>query len=193
MVQKSPKDQSDGALMRRIADGDRVAFESVYDDYSAQAFSLAMRITGQQGAAEDVTQEAFLSLWRGAAGYEPSRSSLKGWLMLIVRSRGVDSIRRRTRTCLDVDMEDPRAEHLRADDSTDAEAIEHDESRHMRELLQGISGTQREVVMRTYFGELTQVEIASDLKLPLGTVKSRLRLAHTKLHRAITDELALAS
>lgn len=174
---------SDRRLMMRVADGDVRAFEMVYDRYRAQALGLAMRITRHPAAAEDVTQEAFLNLWRSAARYEPSRGSLKSWLLQIVHYRGIDALRRGTRHQRDVGLDDVRAEDLQAPELTDTTVVKRDESRQVRRWLTDLPIEQREVIELAYFEELTHVEMADNLGLPLGTVKGRLRLAHEKLHR----------
>jgi RNA polymerase sigma-70 factor (ECF subfamily) len=182
---------SDETLMRRVAEGDVLAFETIYDRYQTQAFRFALRITSQRVVAEDVTQDAFLGLWRSAALYQPSRGGLKTWLFTLVRNRGIDSLRRRSRS-ESISIDDVPAENLMASEHTEAEVLKHEETRRIRHVLTAIPANQREVIELAYFNELTQAEIAEDLKLPLGTVKGRLRLAQTKLHRALTNESAFA-
>ncbi|HEY4451273.1 MAG TPA: sigma-70 family RNA polymerase sigma factor [Solirubrobacteraceae bacterium] len=179
------EDANEGGLMLRIADGDTRAFEIVYARYRTQALALALRITRQSAAAEDVTQEAFLNLWRSAARYEPNRGSLKAWLLRIVHNGGVDNLRRGRHVQGNVQIEDVRAQDLRAPECTDATVFTRDESRHMRRLLSDLPIKQREVVELTYYRELSHTEVADDLGLPLGTVKGRLRLAHARLHREL--------
>jgi RNA polymerase sigma-70 factor, ECF subfamily len=180
---------SDAGLMRRVAEGDLNAFEAIHDRYRPQALAQAMRLTCQQpGAAEEVTQEAFLSLWSSAARYEPSRASLKTWLLLLVRSRGIDSIRRRARHDRTCNIDGVAAEQLTATESIEEEFADRDEWRHMRQLLRVIPSKQREVIELAYFNELTHVEIATSLNLPLGTVKGRLRLALAKLQVLLVNE-----
>lgn len=183
---------TDGGLMRRVAEGDSFAFETIYDRHSPQAFALALRMTRESNAAEEITQAAFLSLWRSAARYEPRRASLKTWLLLLVHSRGIDSIRSGTRHAQNVAIDDV-SEQLQAAESTDEEVLNRDTSRHLRQLLTGIPGRQRQVIELAYFDELTQVEIAKSLGLPLGTVKSRLRVALARLHQALAAESSIVS
>jgi RNA polymerase sigma-70 factor (ECF subfamily) len=182
---KSIEGASDVGLMQRVADGDTKAFELVYDRYRTLAFGLAMRITRQQAAAEDVTQEAFLNLWRSAARYEPNRGSLKSWLLQIVHNRGVDALRRDKHHQRNITIDDTPAEDLQAPECTDTTVAKRDESRHMRRLLVDLPIKQREIVGLAYYKELSHGEMADHLGLPLGTVKGRLRLAHTKLQRKL--------
>jgi RNA polymerase sigma-70 factor, ECF subfamily len=178
----------DGGLMARVAAGDIPAFEEVYERYAGQAFGLANRMMRHPAAAEDVTQEAFLNVWRNAARFEASRGSLRSWLLQIVHHRGIDALRRRARHQRDVGLEDSRAEALHAPGATDAAVLQRDESRSVRRSVANLPVEQREVVELAYFGELTHREMADDLQLPLGTVKGRLRLAHKKL-RACSSSL----
>jgi RNA polymerase sigma-70 factor, ECF subfamily len=178
---------SDRNLMRRVAQGDVLAFERIYDRYHTQAFSFALAMTKHRAVAEDVMQEAFMSLWRSAGAYQPSRGSLKTWLFTLVHNRGIDSLRRRALSP-SISIDDVAPEIIVAPEVTETEVFSREESRHMRNLLTAIPANQREVIELAYFNELTQVEIARDLKLPLGTVKGRLRLAHMKLHRALIEE-----
>lgn len=179
---------SDGGLMRRVAEGDPFAFETIYDRYSPQAFALAMRMTRKPCAADEITQEAFVSLWRTAARYDPSRASLKTWLLMLVHSRGIDSIRSGKRHSRNLTIDEVSEDHLQAAESTDEDTFKRDTSRHLRHLLTNIPSKQREVIELAYFDELTQVEIAKSLDLPLGTVKSRVRLALARLHQTLANE-----
>jgi RNA polymerase sigma-70 factor, ECF subfamily len=180
---------SDAGLMRRVAEGDLNAFEIIHDRYRPQALAQAMHMARQQrGVAEEVTQEAFLSLWSSAARYEPSRASLKTWLLLLVRSRGIDSIRRRARHDQTSNLDGVAAEQLTATESFEEDLADRDEWRHIRQLLGTIPSKQREVIELAYFNELTHVEIATSLDLPLGTVKGRLRLALAKLQVLLVNE-----
>jgi RNA polymerase sigma-70 factor (ECF subfamily) len=167
--------------MARVADGDVPAFEEIYERYAGQAFGLANRMMRHPAAAEDVTQEAFLSVWRNAARFESSRGSVSSWLLQIVHHRGIDALRRRARRQREVGLEDSRAEALHAPGATDTAVLRLDESRRVRRSVASLPVEQREVVELAYFGELTHREMADDLQLPLGTVKGRLRLAHKKL------------
>jgi RNA polymerase sigma-70 factor, ECF subfamily len=184
---------SDAQLMVRVAQDDALAFEELYRRHSRQAFRVAVRMVRHSAAAEDVTQEAFLSLWRSAARYEPTRSSLKSWLLRMVHNRGIDHIRRMRNHSTQVDIEQVEEEQLQSSERTDAHVAARERSREILELLASIPIKQRQVVELAYYGELTHLEIATKLGLPLGTVKGRIRLAHLKLQRSLdsgTGELA---
>jgi RNA polymerase sigma-70 factor, ECF subfamily len=184
----SPLTASDDDLMSRVAADDTAAFDEIYRRHRSAAMRVAMRIMRQPTAAEDVTQEAFLSLWRGASRYEPARSSLRAWLLLLVHSRGIDAIRRGRGHRTNMNLDDAPPERLHAPERTDSQAALREQSRHLRLLVGAIPLKQRQVIQLAYYKEMTQVEIAADLHLPLGTVKGRLRLAHSRLQRTLAAE-----
>lgn len=183
----------DSDLMIRVANGDARAFEAIYDRHRAQAFGLAVRVTGRRSTAEEVTQDAFLSLWRCARDYQPGRASLKTWLLTLVRNRGIDSLRSQSRHEGTVDLDSPVAGHLEAAERTPEQVTQMEESRHARLLLGELPAAQREVIELAYFGGLSQVEIAGKVGVPLGTVKGRARLALEKLRESVETEPLLAS
>ena len=183
---------SDDALVSRVAEGDVQAFEAIYDRYRSLAFGLALRITARQGSAEEVTQDAFLSLWRSAADYDPARASLRAWLLSFVRHRGIDSLRSGKRHAGNVVLDDAIGARLEAAERT-AELVEaRDESSHTRSLLSDLPPDQRNVIELAYFKGLTHTEIATKTGVPLGTVKGRARLALTKLRDSVAADARLS-
>lgn len=179
---------TDSQLMERVAEDDVAAFEEIYRRHGKGALRAAYRIVRQPAAAEEVTQEAFLSLWRSAAGYQPARSSLRSWLLVLVHNRGIDQIRRARHHNTNLDIAEVHEEHLEDPERTDARAAASEQSRDINALLRTIPIKQRQIVELAYYGEMTHLEIATNLGLPLGTVKGRLRLAHLKLHRALAHD-----
>src|SRR6186997_1108716 len=155
---------ADEDLMQLVRRGDAAAFEAVYDRHSTAAFSLAYRMTGTRNVAEDVVQEAFLSLWRSGARYDRTRGSVRTWVLGIVHNRAIDALRRSM-------VHDRR----RASD----EGIE--ERREARSALASLPPEQCRVIELAYFGGFSQSEIASMLDTPIGTVKGRMRLGLEKL------------
>jgi RNA polymerase sigma-70 factor, ECF subfamily len=178
---------ADCELAVRVIDGDVRAFEAIYDRYSAQVFGLAMRVTGRRRAAEEATQDAFLSLWRTAGSYDQHRGTLKTWLLSVVHNRSIDWLRREARHDRDVEIDDARVGRLEAAERTEELAAAREESRHARQLLISLPAEQRQVIELAYFGGLTQSEIAAKVGIPLGTVKGRQRLALTKMHHELTN------
>jgi RNA polymerase sigma-70 factor (ECF subfamily) len=177
----------DHDLVLRVADGDVPAFEALYDHYSARAFSLAMRITGRRDGAEEVTQDAFLALWRTAPRYDPDRGSLSAWLLSMVRYRGIDWRRRAARHDGGVEIDQALAGQLDAGERTEEQVADRDECLRARQLLGCLPRAQRQVIELAYFKGLTQTEIATRAGIPLGTVKGRQRLALTKMREALTS------
>ena len=182
----------DGALVARVAEGDVRAFETLYDRYRAQAFGLAVRLTGRRGTAEEVTQDAFLTLWRKASHYDPRRGNVGPWLLTFVRHRAIDSLRSGARRERIVELESA-AERLEAPDRTDDVVAAREQSRDAQLLVKELPAEQREVIELAYFGGMTQGEIAAKVGIPIGTVKGRSRLALEKLRRSVTTESSLAA
>ena len=176
---------NDHDLMLRTADGDARAFETLYRRHHAEVFGVALRVTGRRRAAEEATQDAFLSIWRTACRYDQRRGSFRGWILATARNRSIDWLRRETRHDQTVEIDDAVLSRLQAVDCTEEEAAKRDEAHITRLLLGGLPVAQREVIALAYFGELTQVEIAQKVGVPLGTVKGRQRLALTRLHKQL--------
>lgn len=172
---------ADEELMRLIRGGDPRAFSVVYDRHSGSAFSLAYRMCGTRAAAEDVVQEAFLSLWRSGGRYDASRGSVRTWLLGIVHNRSIDALRRATvhdrRRASDEGLE----ERFQAPDRTDVEVARREEASEIRSAMEELPEEQGEVIRLAYYGGYTHTEIADILGAPLGTVKGRMRLGLEKL------------
>ena len=175
------RDLADEDIMQLVRRGDAAAFEVVYERHANAAFSLAYRMCGSRGAAEDVVQEAFLSLWRSGARYDRMRGSVRTWLLGIVHTRAIDSLRRSVvhdrRRASDEGIE----ERFEARERTDVEVARLDEAQEIRVALQGLPPEQSRVIELAYFGGFTQSEIASMLDTPIGTVKGRMRLGLEKM------------
>jgi RNA polymerase sigma-70 factor, ECF subfamily len=172
---------ADEDLMQLVRRGDARAFELVYERHATAAFSLAYRMLGTRNPAEDVVQEAFLSLWRSGARYDRARGSVRTWVLGIVHNRAIDAMRRATvhdrRRASDEGLE----ERLEARERTDAEAARRDEAREVRQALGSLPAEQSRVIELAYFGGFTHSEIAAMLDTPIGTVKGRMRLGLEKM------------
>ena len=167
--------------MALVHDGDARAFEVVFDRHAGPAFSLAYRMCASRPRAEDVVQEAFLSLWRSGARYDRGRGSVRSWILATVHHRAVDAIRHEVaKTGRDVD-DDGLAERFPSPERTDAEAERRDDAHRVRSALHELPGDQRRVIELAYFGGFTHTQIAEILELPTGTVKGRMRLGLSKL------------
>jgi RNA polymerase sigma-70 factor (ECF subfamily) len=174
---------ADDDLLMLIERGDAAAFEVVYDRHARTAFSLALRLLGDRQSAEDLVQESFLAAWRGAGSYAPARGSVRTWLMSIVHNRGVDRLR--TLGAMSRRQEALNQIELRRPDEPDAAERGMDRvlAGTIREELATLPDEQRKVLELGYYGGFTHQEIAQMLSLPIGTVKSRMRLALERLRR----------
>ena len=176
--------------MDLVADGDPRAFEAVYDRHGGAAFSLAYRMVGDRTIAEDVAQEAFLSIWRSRLRYQRERGSVRSWVLGIVHHRGIDALRR------NLVHERRRAsaegieERQEAPERTELEVARRDEARTVREAIETLPDQQGQVIELAYFGGFTHTEIAEMLSMPLGTVKGRMRLGLEKLRNTLGPEVA---
>jgi RNA polymerase sigma-70 factor (ECF subfamily) len=172
---------ADEDLMQLMRQGDAQAFEMIYERHKTAAFSLAYRMTGRQGAAEDVVQEAFLSLWRSGARYDRARGSVRTWILGIVHHRAIDALRRSMvhdkRRASDKGIE----ERFEAKERTDVQAVRHEEATEVRSALATLPEEQSKAIELAYFGGFSHSEIAAMLETPIGTVKGRIRLGLEKL------------
>ncbi len=183
---------ADEELMQLVADGDAGAFEVVFDRHCGPAFSLAYRMCGRRAMAEDVVQEAFLSLWRTGARYDRTRGSVRSWVLRVVHNRAVDAFRSGAGKAGRDVSDDGIAERMAAPDRTDAQVTRRDEAREVRAALAGLPAEQRKVIELAYFSGFTHTEIAAMLELPAGTVKGRMRLGLAKMRLAMNDPAEVA-
>jgi RNA polymerase sigma-70 factor (ECF subfamily) len=175
------RDLADEDLMPLVRRGEANAFEVIYERHSGAAFSLAYRMCGTRAQAEDVVQEAFLSMWRSGARYDRARGSVRTWMLGIVHNRAIDSLRRSVvhdrRRASDEGIE----ERFEARERTEVEVARLDEAQEIRDALQTLPAEQCRVIELAYFGGFTQTEIADMLETPIGTVKGRMRLGLEKM------------
>jgi RNA polymerase sigma-70 factor (ECF subfamily) len=178
---------ADEELMQLVAGSEAAAFEIVLERHADAAFSLAYRMVGRRHLAEEVVQEALLSLWRGGARYDRSRGSVRTWMLGIVHHRAVDMLRRHgAREASDV-SDEGLEEWLQAPERTEVEAARREDAQDIRAALQQLPAEQVRVIDLAYFGGFTHTEIAAMLQLPMGTVKGRMRLGLRKLHEQLQD------
>lgn len=171
-------------LLKRSARGDEAAFAELYDATSARAYGLALRVVRDPSQAEEVTQEAFLEVWRTASRFDPARGSAVGWLLTIVHRKSVD----RVRSAEAASRRDTAYHHDNqpvAHDAT-AEAAEASmEAHRVRSALDDLTAVQREALELAYFGGYTHTEVATMLDLPVGTAKTRIRDGLIRLRDAM--------
>lgn len=181
---------ADEELMPLIGEKNPGAFEVFYDRHGGVAYSLAYRIVGERGAAEDVTQEAFISIWRSGARYDAARGSVRTWMLGIVRNRAIDFLRSKAGRAPKLDFDDDSIlEHRQAEELTDSEALRRETAEEVRGALDELPGEQAKVIQMAYFGGFSHSEIAGMLGVPLGTVKGRMRLGLEKIRGELAEGL----
>jgi len=171
---------ADENLISLVEAGDADAFATLYDRHSQAAFSLAYRMMGERQAAEDLAQDAFLKVWRGASSYRAERGSVRTWILSIVHNRGIDKLRSqasRRKTQERVEASAPRSQPSEAF----AETWRNSQRDQVREALNTLPAEQLKILELAYFSGYTHVEISELLGLPLGTVKGRMRLGLKKI------------
>jgi RNA polymerase sigma-70 factor, ECF subfamily len=182
---------ADEELMPLIGVKDATAFEVFYDRHGGVAYSLAYRVVGERGAAEDVVQEAFISIWRSGARYDPTRGSVRSWMLGIVRNRAIDVLRSKAGRAPKLDFDDESVlEQRQAEELTEVEALQRETAREVRGVLDELPGDQSKVIELAYFGGFSHSEIARMLGVPLGTVKGRMRLGLEKIRGQLAEGLA---
>lgn len=182
---------ADEDLVARVADGDAGAFEIVYDRHAKVAFSLAFRLLGERSAAEDLVQDAFLSVWRGADRFSPALGSVRTWVLSIVHHRGIDRLRSSAASARRELALQQEARVGAQQERPEERAIDGALTPSLHRGLEALPDDQGKVVRLAYFGGFTHHEIAEMLGLPLGTVKSRLRLGLDRLRMSMGAREAL--
>ncbi len=180
---------ADEDLMQLVRENDPAAFAVVYERHSSVAFSLAFRMCGKQGLAEDVVQEAFLSLWRSGSRYDRSRGSVRTWVLGIVHNRAIDALRRGIVQDRGKISDEGIEEHLEAPERTEVEVGRREEAREIRTALESLPADQSRVIELAYYGGFTHSEIASMLDTPVGTIKGRMRLGLQKMRSQLPGQV----
>ena len=180
---------ADGALLRRMAAGDEAALGALYDRWSALVHSVVVRIVGDPGDAEELVEETFLQAWRQAGRYQGARGGVSTWLVVMARSRALDRVRlaghRRAAAAEPLEAAEAAGSHH--SDATPLAAAEIAETRQIvHAALQKLPADQRETLEMAYFRGMSQSQIAQATGQPLGTVKTRCRLALRKLKEALS-------
>jgi RNA polymerase sigma-70 factor, ECF subfamily len=184
---RNVKELADEDLMPLVRDGDARAFEVLFDRHGGPAFSLAYRMCGSRARAEDIVQEAFLSVWRAGARYDQSRGSVRAWILSAVHNRAIDTFRREAVRPTRPLEEGGVIERLAAPELTDVEAERRVDADRVRGALRELPDDQRQVIELSYYGGFTHQQIAEMLSLPPGTVKGRMRLGLSKLRLALGE------
>ena len=183
-------DMSDEILLAKIAESDRQALEALYDRYGRRVFALAARMLNDPQSSEEVTQDVFMSVWRRVTSYKPGRGKFTTWLFSIAHNRTIDELRKR--------MRDRNRDNQNIDDHIDIkeesalpadQIVAQSEFDMVKHAMKALPEEQRRVVELSYFGGFTQVEISEMTGQPLGTVKTRMRLALKKLRASLANRM----
>ncbi|MEA2479551.1 MAG: hypothetical protein QOJ07_1473 [Thermoleophilaceae bacterium] len=180
---------ADEEIMVLLRDGDPDAFEIMYDRHGGAAFSLAYRMVGDRNVAEDITQEAFISIWRSRSRFDRERGSVRAWVLGIVHHRAIDGLRRNSAHDRRRASAEGLEERQEAPERTDVEVARREEAREVHAALESLPEQQLQVVKLAYFGGFTHTQIAQMLDMPIGTVKGRMRLGLEKLRRALAGNM----
>jgi len=183
------EDARDHELVRRVKQRDEGAFRDLFRRYGPLANGLAVRMVRHPFVAEEIVQEAFLSLWRDPAAYREERGTFRSWLMSTVHHRAVDAIRREEAQRRRSREAEPAELVLEDIGQSVVEEVDAASSRdRVRAALQEIPAEQRQVLMKMYFEGRTQSQVAEELGLPLGTVKSRTLLGMRRLRAMLMED-----
>jgi RNA polymerase sigma-70 factor, ECF subfamily len=182
----------DDQVLAAAARGEHAALGELYDRFGGAVFALALRIIADREVAEEVTQEIFLRIWRHAGSYDPARGRVVTWILGFTHHLAIDQVRRRRVQAQPMPVNED-GELLTAnvvDPSVDVEqqVVGGERRRLLMEALGLLPHTQREVIEHAYYRGLTQVEIAARVGIPLGTVKTRLRLGLRKLRGILQSQ-----
>jgi RNA polymerase sigma-70 factor (ECF subfamily) len=180
-------------LVARLAEGDEAALGPLYDRYGTLVFSVALRIVRDREAAEEVTQEVFVRLWRSAAAFEPSRGQVHAWLLRITHNLALNEVRRRQSRPVAAETFDWATDGERLldmDQSQDPQIVAwlHERAESIQRALAQLPPSQRHAIELAFFGGLSQAEVAAALGDPLGTVKSRIRMGMLRLRELLAQE-----
>jgi RNA polymerase sigma-70 factor (ECF subfamily) len=181
---------TDLELLAQIGVKDRDALATLYERYGRRVFALAVRILNDPVGSEEVTQDVFMSVWRRGVSYTSKKGKFTTWLFSIAHNRTIDELRkrRRDRSRENDDIEDHY--DLKSSDVSPADAaVAQSEYAKIREAMEDLPLKQKTVVELSYFKGLTQTEIVTKTDQPLGTVKTRMRLALKKLRKALSAEM----
>lgn len=179
---------SDRTLVARIADGDHKAFDELYRRHIRLVRAQARKLCASRELAEDVVQEAFISIWRSARSYRPARGTVGAWMASVVRNRAIDAWRRAAVRPVEV-----RAFEHNVDDRALPGPAPDAARPELMALLGELPAAQKEAVFLAYFAGLSHSEIAGREGAPLGTIKGRVRLGLEKLRCGFDEQPALAA
>lgn len=178
-------------LLKRVSQGDQRSFGELYDRFASVLFSTAYRMLKNQEAAEDVLQDVFIQIWRKAPLYDPARGRPLTWAVTLTRNKAIDMLRStQRRSSLQEAAQQDLERFEQFDDKSFFDSVTSEEtSRLVREAIQRLSRQQRDAIELAFFSSLTHTEISERLKVPLGTIKARIRRGMMALRDIIDPQL----
>ena len=181
---------TDERLIADVGRGDQSSLTALYDRYSGRIYGMALQKLGDPAAAEDATHDVFVNIWQKASTFRQERGKLSSWLLTIAHNQIVDTLRRKrkAREIQQAATQDPTFSTTSVRDDPDDAASLSEVMVTVRQALQTLSESQREVVVSAYYLGYSQTQIAERLDIPLGTVKSRMRLAMKNLRAEFTTD-----
>lgn len=183
MTQPAPQVSPQTLWMLAVRDnGDRAAFAALFDEYASRLKGFIMRTGTGSAQAEEIVQEVMLTVWRKAGQFDPARAQVSAWIYQIARNRQIDMLRKERRPMPEDFGHPPGVEP----DGSEVLAVEQ-EAGALKDALARLNPDQRDIIEKAYLGELTHQEISSQTGLPLGTIKSRIRLGLERLRHELKD------
>jgi RNA polymerase sigma-70 factor (ECF subfamily) len=188
-MELAPQDDYDRELMGRVSAGSQESFGELYDRYCDRAYTVARFVCRDDGRAQEAVQEGFLSVWNSRASYRPEQGTVRAWLLTVIRFRAIDIARANSKHASQPVSED-QLEGLSSVSDPLESAIKCEDARTLQASLAMLPDAQAEVITLAFYGQLTHTEIATQLGLPPGTVKGRMRLGMQKLRADTTPPAA---
>jgi RNA polymerase sigma factor (sigma-70 family) len=180
-----PMDHSEIILLRRIGQKDQSALSQLYDRYHKILFAFAFKILLSREETEEVVADVFVQVWRTAQTYDPKKAKVDTWLFMLTRSRALDRLRRKSKGQKEQEI---AKEMPIATPALDHELLVQDRIDRVKKALAQLPAEQRQVLEMAYFDGLTHLEIALKINVPLGTIKTRIRLGIMKLKQILSPQ-----
>ncbi len=169
----------------RFRAGEEAAFDAVVVEYAGPAYATAIQVLREQARAEEAVQDAFLRIWKRAGQFDPERGNERSWILAVVRNTAIDSLRKRARA-MERSIEDtPAVYALRDPEDTWEQVLNGLTGSRVRQALEELPRDQRDVIVKAYYGGVRPVDVARELGIPEGTVRSRLRLGLGRLRELL--------
>lgn len=183
---RSDNERAWEALVARLARGDEHALAQLYDSTNRLVYGMALRILSDPWTAEDISIEVYMQVWRTSGSYDPQRGTVSSWLVTLVRSRAIDCLRSRKARRAELEENVDEVTNLRdSRPGPELASVEAGRSRAVQKALADISPDQREAIELAYFSGLSHTEVAVRTGLPLGTIKTRIRLGMLHLRKLL--------